>query len=131
MHGNLPAQAQRAIFPEAISDCESSPDKFEVRNDSDSLGWFAKLARKLWPSKSAAAIELYTHAPTSTCLRWCRGGSDITGSALRDLIRSEDGLRVVNELVAGSKAKWVRDLKRGQLALAQLDQWKQFDLGVE
>jgi hypothetical protein len=128
MHGNLPAEAQRSIFPGVISDAESSLSEFGVRSDSDGSGWFAKLARNLWSPKAPAAVEHLAGTPLSTSQRWCRGGSDITGSALRDLIRSSDGARVLAEIMRGSKQPWWQSHLRAERIVTALDEQFKLDL---
>jgi hypothetical protein len=141
MHGNIPAQAQRAIFPSVKSDTESfggpetrsnfKDEKIGVRNDSENLPWFAKLARKLWSAKAPAAVEHLSGAPLSTCQRWCRGGSDISGEGLRALIRSTDGKRVVAGIMHGSDAEWWQEYQFALAALPAVEQLRQLQLPLK
>lgn len=131
MHGNLPAEAQRAIFPRVTSDAETCDQTSGVISDSESSGWFAKLARKLWSPKPPAAVEHLTGAPLSTCQRWCRDGSDITGTALRDLIRGSDGGRVLDELMRGAKPAWWQQYQFALAALPAVEQLRQLSLPLK
>lgn len=131
MHGVLPAQAQRSIFAGVKTDAEFAPADIGVRNDSDSTAWFARLARKLWIKKAPAAVEHYTHAATSTCQRWCRGGSDITGTALRDLIRGAEGGNILGELMHGSSAEWWQQYQFALAALPAVEQLRQLQLPLK
>lgn len=131
MHGNLPAEAQRAIFPRATSGGDSTDQSNVARSGEKSVGWFAALARKLWGRKAWASIVFLAKAPDRSAQRWVADDGEPGSSVLRDLIRSDDGGRVLDALLVGCKAKWAIDYRRGQLAIAQLDQWKQLDLGIE
>jgi hypothetical protein len=131
MHGNLPAQAQRAIFPPDTCGDEFSAGKIAATSGAECVGWFAELAQKLWGRKAWASISLLTKAKERTAQRWAADDGEPGATVLRDLIRSDDGAGVLDALLIGCKSKWVRDYRRGQIALAQLDQWKQLDLGIE
>jgi hypothetical protein len=118
----------------AICPADSSDIKKSITDSSDSgdrSRWFVPLAKKLWPSKTAAAIEFLTGARERQCYRYASGAQEPPSTLIVDLLRSEDGARVLNEILRGSKSKWVRDFRRAQAALPLLDQWKQLDLAVD
>ena len=138
MHGRIPAEAQVAIFPADSSDSESSiavlldaGKSFTDSSDSESSGWFAKLARKLWSQKTAAVLAFLTGRRERQCYRYVSGQAEPMASFLVELLRSSDGNRVLEEIMRGSTAAW---WQRNQFALAAMpaiEQLRQLQLPLK
>lgn len=129
MHGNLPAEAQRSIFPGDSSVTEKTISDSSVTGFENK--WFSRLCERLWRDKPAAALDHLTSAELHQCYRYASGRQEPPATLIVELLRSPDGGRLLDQIVAGSKSKWVRDFRRAQAALPLLDQWKQLDLGIE
>ena len=128
MHGRIPAEAQVAIFPADSSDIEKS---FTDSSDSESSGWFAKLARKLWASKTAAVLAFLTGRRERQCYRYASGQAEPMASFLVDLLRSSDGDRVLFELMRGSSATWWHRHQFALAALPAIEQLRQLRLPID
>ena len=138
MHGKIPAEAQVAIFPADSSDSESSIADFLDRDksftdssDSKSLGWFQKLARKLWASKPAAVLAFLTGRRERQCYRYASGQAEPMASFLVDLLRSSDGDRVLSEIMRGSSAPWWRRHQFALAAMPAIEQLRQLRLPID
>lgn len=125
MHGNLPAQAQRAIFSVAIS----GNDELSLAKNGNE--WFRRLCRNVWPLKAAAHIEHYTKAPARTCHRWAAGDSEVGGNALRNILRGDAGDKALAEIMCGSKATWWRRHRLALAALPAVEHLRQLELPLE
>lgn len=106
MHGTIPAAAQQSIFLPATNGAETTAPESAAISGAEISGWFAELARKLWPKKTWAHLQYLTKAPDRTCQRWASGATDISSSALRDMLRSNDGERVLLALMDGCRQPW-------------------------
>lgn len=127
MRNSNGASAPRAIEPTAIDG-----ERFMLTAKSGG-NYFAAIFRRLWGKKAPQALGVYTEAPTRTRERWASlegDSAEISARALCGVLRGEEGDRVLDEILRGSNARWVRDRERGRLALEQLDRWKQLDLGI-
>lgn len=83
------------------------------------FGSIVPLFRSLWPNKTDA--ELASRIGVSD--RWCRQilaeKAKLSSEALAALLRTEDGLAVLEALMADAKPKWWRKFKR-QMAFAEV-----------
>jgi len=129
MHGNLPAQAQRSIFAADSSAIEKSISDSLVIDPENK--WFSALCEKLWRDKPAAALDHLTSAEIHQCYRYASGRQGTPGKLIVELLLGDDGPRVLDALLKGSKSRLAREWQRGRVAIQQLDQWKQLDLGIE
>lgn len=133
MHGNLPAQAQRAIFPTVTSDsgttgngCEITgdgiPAPFTVTNDkTPEPQWFFALARALWPLKAAASLACLTTAKERACYRYAAGEVEPPAHFLVELLRGAEGERVLDWITRGTKEKWDVQRRRARRLVAHDD----------
>lgn len=117
MHGTLPADPQGTIFSVAQGCSENAETTAQLCSEIID-GWFGNLAKHLWPKKTAAALEYLTGAKERVCHYWV-AGREPNASVLVTLLRSEEGKRVLDHVMRGSKAKWWVALRR-DLALAAL-----------
>jgi hypothetical protein len=125
MHGLIPADAQAAIFP-----ADSSDSEFLFTDSSDSR-WFSGLAKRLWPSKTGASLEFLTGRKERQCYRYASGDAEPMASFLADLLRSEDGQRVLDELMRGSNAAWWKQVQFALAAMPHVERLRQLDLPLK
>lgn len=128
MHGIIPPEAQRKIFPSA----RSCPDA-DAAARSCRGHWFTEFAEKLWPEKPSAALYFLWNerVPERTCRAYVSGEREMPAYLLIALMSGRDGERVTDELICCTKSGWAKDWRRAKAALAQLQQWQQLDLGIE
>jgi hypothetical protein len=67
-----------------------------------------RVARSLWPRKTAAELAEVTGASVRTAERWLAGDRALSTAALAALIRSEQGLDFLVALMAGAEPAWWR-----------------------
>jgi len=83
---------------------------------AESCKWFPDLAKKLWPVKTAAAVHHITQEPERSCYAWVGGKNDPPARALLRLLDSDQGWRVLECAMRGSKQTWWRDCRVGYAA---------------
>jgi hypothetical protein len=122
MHGIVPKPELRATIRTATTRRKGvGLRRFRDRGDF-SPGWFAILGRKLWPEKTAAHLHFLTGASERTCRDWAPERPDDTpreppAFVLAELLRGEQGGRVLGAVMDGSKAEWwERHQRADQLA---------------
>jgi hypothetical protein len=129
MHGVLPAEAQRAIFP---ADSLASEKTF-----SDSLAnepenkWFSRLCERLWRGKPAAALDHLTSAKLHQCYRYASGRQEPPGLLIVELLQSPDGGRVLADIMRGSKQPWWQQHQFALAALPAVEQLRQLSLPLK
>lgn len=101
----------RATFIAARSCHDTEAENFNGTIVPERL-WFALLARALWPIKSAAALEQYAGVPDRTARAYQRGDREPTASVLRDLLRSNEGYRVLSHIMRDRPPSWWVELER-------------------
>jgi hypothetical protein len=116
MHGNIPAEAQRAIFPDArlgtgFSSTAQTCGTLEIH-------WFKRLSKSLWPSKPAAALHFLTEVSERTCHSYVAGERDPSGDFVAKLLWSSDGGRVISQIMLGCKQPWWRDHQLAEIHFA-------------
>jgi hypothetical protein len=147
MHGCLPAEPQKSIF--AADSCVSestaavrsvSAAEFTDSLDSKSSGWFADLARKLWPRKTAAVlqhlVDFHHHASSAEsferqCYRYAAGKADPSAPFVIALLRSADGDRVLDHLMRGCREPWWQRHQLARAALPAVEQLRQLQLPID
>lgn len=68
--------------------------------------WFANLINELWPVKGAIAVTQYSGIPDRTARNYQSGHSEPPASVLRDLLRGNEGYRVLTWVMAGFTPTW-------------------------
>lgn len=68
--------------------------------------WFATAIRSLWPVKGAVAVEQYAGVPDRTARNYQSGHSDPSGAVICNLLRGNEGYRVLVWIMAGSTTTW-------------------------
>jgi hypothetical protein len=128
MHGNLPADAQRAIFPPAGSCADSTGIHSSAGSCAESPRWFADLARFLSDKKPSATIQFLTGEPERTCQAWTADYEKPAipkANILAKLLRSGEGDHVLEYIMRGCTAPWWRDYRTAAKKAALLEQHKQ------
>lgn len=120
MHGVLPADPQRSIFPDA-QPCTDDLVDAQLCSDVGGDGWFGRMAVKLWPKKTAAYLEYLTRAKSRVCHYWVAGREPGAG-VLVTLLRGSEGRRVLEHVMRGSDARWWADIERDRLQAASARQ---------
>jgi hypothetical protein len=69
-------------------------------------------AYELWPRKTAAELALRSGASVRTCERWIGERCGVSADALAELLRSEEGLKFLEAIMADARPVWWKDFKR-------------------
>jgi hypothetical protein len=147
MHGVLPADPQRSL---GLADSEDSgmcvrgarvaAAPFTDSEDSRRSTWFSELARKLWPRKTAAALQhlvrFERHAKSAgsferQCYRYAAGDDAPPAAFLIDLLRGAEGERVLDHLMRGSREPWWQRHQLARAALPAIEQLRQLQLPID
>lgn len=90
-----------------------------------------QILRSKFPQKTALQLQLRTDANQRTAERWLSGESEISATALVDLLRSDIGRDVLGALMKGSQEKWWRSFERhldiSDLLRAQAEQQRRLE----
>ncbi len=98
MHGTVTGDENSASFVEA--------NIGEPRGQIWPKTWFAELVQALWPVKGAVAISQYAGCPDRTARNYQGGHSEPPASVLRDLLRGDEGYRVLKWIMHGVTPTW-------------------------
>ena len=90
----------------SIEGNQASSVAAQVRHDRAKDPWFADLVKNLWPIKGSAAVEQYTRCPDRTARAYASGDREPPASVLRDLLRGDEGFRVLTYVMHGSAVTW-------------------------
>nr|DAH75513.1 MAG TPA: hypothetical protein [Caudoviricetes sp.] len=71
------------------------------------------VARRLWPSKTAINIASRAEISKRGAELWLEGRTEPGADAIINLLRSDAGFELLQELMQGSGTKWWRDFERG------------------
>lgn len=82
--------------------------------------WFADLVQALWPVKGAVAIAQYAGCPDRTARNYQGGHSEPPASVLRDLLRGDEGYRVLAFVMHGSTVTWWLVIQHERAVYARL-----------
>ncbi len=104
--------ASLPLFPE-----KRFPNKRSWIRVSDAV---VAVARRLWPSKTAANLSSRCDVGQRAAELWMEGRNDISADALVNLLRSDAGFEVLRELMQGTNTRWFRDFQRG-VHIAELE----------
>lgn len=80
--------------------------------------WFARMCRDLWQFKVAAHLHFVTLRSDRTCRAWAAGDNDANATTLAQLLRTEDGPRVLKWVMDGCDAEWWAKLQRAREGLS-------------
>lgn len=79
------------------------------------------LARRLWPSKTAINLSSRASISKRAAELWLEGRTEPGADALINLLRSDAGFELLQEIMAGSSTRWWREFERG-VHIAELEQ---------
>lgn len=70
------------------------------------------LARKLWPAKTARHLSSRAAVSERAAEQWLSGTTGLSGDALAELLRSDVGLHVLEEVMADARPGWWPEFKQ-------------------
>lgn len=79
------------------------------------------MARRLWPSKTAINIASRAEISERAAKLWLEGRTEPGADALVNLLRSDAGFELLQQLMEGSGTRWWREFERG-VQIAELEQ---------
>ncbi len=79
------------------------------------------LARRLWPSKTAANLAGRAGTSVRAAELWLEGRTEPGAEALVQLLRSDAGFELLQNLMEGSGTRWWREFEQG-VQIAELEQ---------
>lgn len=134
MHERLPSTTVDATSVAATScrEISSLDDRGNILPD-----WsFERLARQIWPRKTAAHLHHILGSAERTCRAWASGSAMLPARALVALLRSDHGDRVLSHIMDGCNVPWwrkhLRDEFLGGIFDAQLaGRPEQFELKLD
>lgn len=85
-----------------------------------------RVARSLWPSKTALELARYTEASERLCRYWLANRYSLAADDLAALLRTDHGLHVLEAVMGDAKPKWWRRFRRAsRLAALRQEQAEQ------
>lgn len=78
------------------------------------------LARRLWPSKTAANLSSRSGVSQRAAELWLEGRTEPGADALVQLLRSDAGFELLQQIMQGSGTRWWREFERG-VHIAELE----------
>ncbi|PYE25066.1 hypothetical protein C8J32_10419 [Rhizobium sp. PP-CC-3A-592] len=79
------------------------------------------MARSLWPSKTAINLSSRAEISKRAAELWLEGRTEPGADALVNLLRSDAGFLLLQQLMQGSGTRWWKDFQRG-VHIADLEQ---------
>lgn len=80
-----------------------------------------RVARSLWPTKTALELARHTEASERLCRYWLANRYSLSADDLAALLRTDHGLSVLEAVMGDARPKWWRRFKRAS-SLAALRQ---------
>ena len=90
------------------------------RNTIRCIDAVCDLARRLWPSKTAANLAGRAHISRRAAELWLEGRTEPGADALVNLLRSDAGFELLQSIMEGSGTRWWREFERG-VHIAELE----------
>lgn len=78
------------------------------------------LARRLWPSKTAANLASRSGVSQRAAELWLEGRTEPGADALVQLLRSDAGFELLQQIMQGAGTRWWREFERG-VHIAELE----------
>lgn len=69
-------------------------------------------ARSLWPRKTAAELSMRTGTQMRGCEYWLARRSGMSAESLAALLRSDEGLQILEAIIGDARPVWWRAFKR-------------------
>lgn len=83
------------------------------------------VARRLWPSKTATNLASRAEISERAAKLWLEGRTEPGADALVNLLRSDAGFALLQQIMEGSGTRWWKEFERGVL-IAELEQKQDF-----
>ncbi|WP_259667248.1 hypothetical protein [Rhizobium lentis] len=83
------------------------------------------IARRLWPSKTAINLASRAEISERAAKLWLEGRTEPGADALVNLLRSDAGFDLLQEIMAGSGTRWWKEFRRG-VHIAELEAKQEF-----
>ncbi|MDQ0132635.1 transcriptional regulator with XRE-family HTH domain [Neorhizobium galegae] len=83
------------------------------------------MARRLWPSKTAANLAGRTGVSKRAVELWLEGRTEPGADALVNLLRSDAGFELLQSIMEGSGTRWWKEFHRG-VHIAELELKQEF-----
>lgn len=71
------------------------------------------MARRLWPSKTAINLASRAEISERAAKLWLEGRTEPGADALVNLLRSDAGFHLLQQIMQGSGTRWWQDFERG------------------
>lgn len=71
-----------------------------------------RVAQRLWPERTAAELHVRSGTNLRSCRLWISRRHGISADALAELLRSDAGLKILEELMGDARPQWWRGFKR-------------------
>lgn len=82
-----------------------------------------RVAQRLWPRKTAAELAVRANVSQRSCEFWISSKHNISGDALAHLLRSEEGMAFLEEVMGDAKPAWWKAFRRhSQIAKLRKEQ---------
>jgi hypothetical protein len=78
------------------------------------------MARRLWPSKTAAHLASRAEISKRAAELWLEGRTEPGADALVNLLRSDAGFELLQSIMEGSGTRWWKEFERG-VHIAELE----------
>lgn len=72
----------------------------------------ARVARAIWPNKTAAELAFRSKTSQRACEYWLARQTDLSADALAELLRSDAGLEILEAVIGDAKPKWWRQFAK-------------------
>lgn len=103
---------------------ENRATDFAARNGearhNRATSWFSSMVAELWPIKGPAAVSQYTRCPDRTARAYASGDREPPASVLRDLLRGDEGYRVLTYVMCGFVPTWWLVIQQEHRVVEQL-----------
>lgn len=76
------------------------------------LPLIVRVARALWPSKTEMELAVRTGASPRMCRYWLAQRYDLSADHLAALLRSDDGLKILEAIMGDAKPVWWKRFRR-------------------
>jgi hypothetical protein len=83
------------------------------------------MARRLWPSKTAINLSSRAEISKRAAELWLEGRTEPGADALVNLLRSDAGFELLQQIMEGSGTRWWKDFHRG-VHIAELEEKQEF-----
>lgn len=83
--------------------------------DRNGLRWASavmRVAKTLWPRKTAAELSVRTGTQLRACEYWLSRKTEMSADALVSLLRSEEGLDILEAIIGEARPTWWKNFAR-------------------